>query len=148
MVAGGSGAGSAGVPEGPASASASAARAVVELLLRSREFLLGLDRVLGAVEGVFAGLDEVGTRLPDVADRGRGVVQHIAVPVERNDVLLARLAELRRRGRQLCLGLRHGILLRGHLGPRSVDGTAGLGTARKADSREHDTHRSCCRSQP
>ena len=143
LVGGAVGSASSGVPDGPASAAASAACGLGELLLGDDEGLLRVDGGFCAVERVVAGIGEVGARHSDVADGGRGVVQHVAVPIERVDVVPARPAELLRRGVQLGLGARHRLLLRGDLRLRPVDAGRALGAAGEPHHDDDRHHGSC-----
>ena len=109
-----------------------------------RELLLGVDDGLlrghgrlGARHGVLARLLEVAARIVDVSDGHRGLGEHVAVAVQRQDVVLARAAELGRGIGEVCLGVREVLLGRAHPGLGQVDGRAAVRVAAAAGQRSH-----------
>ena len=99
-----------------------------QLRLGLRKLLLGVDdRLLrrhgriGARHDILPRLLEVGARIVDVTDGHGGLREHVAVPVQRQDVGLARATELRRLVREVGLGVREVLLGRGHSGLGHLD---------------------------
>ena len=115
-----------------------------EVLLRRGDVLPRADRGLAGVHRLGARLGEVRAGVLDVSHGGCGLVQDIAVAVQRGDVARARRTELGRGSRGRGLGVGQCLLLRRHAGLR--DRHRGLLRITAAPGEHHQ--QAPCRGQP
>ena len=119
-----------------------------QLLLRLHEPVVCLDDGLGARLRRLAGLDEVVAGGVHVADRRRGVVDHVAVAVDRGDVVAGVVAERSGGLVERVLGLGHRLLGGRHAGLGGGDGIRLVVVVVVAARRRQQRHRDCHRHQP